>query len=165
MPTARELLEQYVKTGKLMQLATLRANGSPAMCNVWYDARFAPDVLRFISRYDRNHSADIRNDARVAGSIVAIHLEALGQQIRGVTFTGTARELNTAGVDSEIQAFVKRWPASIDVIEPGKLARGETPTRLYEVAVDEWVLFDEANFPEQPRQVIRATRVVRSSPQ
>jgi hypothetical protein len=165
MPTSRELLEQYVKSGKLMQLATLREDGSPAVCNVWYDAHFAPDRLRFISRHDRNHSANIRRDARVAGSIVAIHLEALGQRVTGVTFTGIARELGTTGVEPEVGDFVKRWPAATDTIEPGKLSRGETPTRIYEVAVKEWVLFDEVNFPAEPRQVIEATEVAGTPPQ
>ncbi len=160
MSTARELLEQYVETGKLMQLATLQADGSPAVCNVWYDVHFKPDLLRFISRHDRNHSANIRNDPRVAGSIIAIDLDALGQAVRGVTFTGAARELDTTGVDAEIDAFTRRWPASAAAIEPGKLARGDTPTRIYEVVVDEWVLFDEVNFPEQPRQVIEADRAM-----
>ncbi|HEV7976542.1 VOC family protein [Amycolatopsis sp.] len=159
MPTSRELLEQYVQSGKLMQLATLGADYSPVVCNVWYDAHFAPDLLRFISRHDRNHSANIRKDPRVAGSIIAIPLEALGQPVAGVTFTGMAKELSTTGVESEVDAFVKRWPAATGAIDPAKLARGETPTRIYEVAVEEWVLFDEINFPEQPRQVIQATRV------
>jgi hypothetical protein len=87
-----------------MQLAMLRVDGSPAVCNVWYDAHFAPDLLRFISRHDRSHSANIRNDTRVAGSIVAVQREALGQLVRGVMFTGTARELGTAGIDAEIEA-------------------------------------------------------------
>jgi hypothetical protein len=79
MPTAREYLEQYVTNGKLMQLATLGADGSPTVCSVWYDAHFTPDVLRFISRQDRNHSANLRNDDRVAGTIIAIHLEGLAR--------------------------------------------------------------------------------------
>jgi Pyridoxamine 5'-phosphate oxidase len=158
MPTSRELLEQYVRSGTLMQLATLCPDASPRVCNVWYDFLFAPDLLRFISRHDRNHSVNIRKDPRVAGSIIAIPLEALGQPVTGVTFIGTARELSTIGVESEVNAFLKRWPAAADAIEPGKLARNQTPTRLYEVAVQEWVLFDEVNFPTQPRQVIQAAQ-------
>jgi hypothetical protein len=157
MATAREVLELYVADGKVMQLATLRADGSPAVSNVWYDAHFGPDLLRFISRNDRHHSVDIRADERVAGGIVAIRLDALGQAVRGVTFTGTARELPTVGVDAEIGAFAGRWPAAATAIAPDTLAAGETPTRLYEVAVTEWVLFDEVNFPDQPRQVVNPT--------
>lgn len=150
--TVRTLLEQYVRTGTLMQLATLRPGGSPVVCNVWYDAHFAPDVLRFVSRHGRHHSVNIRDDPRVAGSIVAIDLEGLGQKARGVTFTGAARELDPSRAGAEIAAFTRRWPAASAALEPG------TPHRLYEVTVDEWVLFDEVNFPEQPRQVVDGTR-------
>ena len=158
MLSAREVLEEYVKRGKLMQLATLSADNSPAVCNVWYYAHFIPDLLRFISRHDRNHSANIRNDQRVAGSIIAVPLEGLGQLARGVTFSGTAHELPTVGVDDTIDAFVARWPASARAIESDLLARHATPTRIYEVSVDEWVLFDEDHFQEQPRQVVSPAR-------
>ena len=83
IPTPREFLKEYVESGKLMQLATLRSDGSPELCNVWYDPHFGPDLLRFISRHDRNHSVNICTDGRVAGSIIAIQLEALGQKVRG----------------------------------------------------------------------------------
>jgi hypothetical protein len=110
MPSERAFLEQYVQAGKLMQLASLSGDGSPAVCNVWYDAHFAPDVLRFISRHDRQHSHNVRVDGRVAGGIIVIPLVGLGQTVRGVTFTGSARELPTYGIDEEIAAFVTRWP-------------------------------------------------------
>ena len=158
MANERALLEQYVQAGKLMQLASLSSDGSPVICNVWYDAHFAPDVLRFISRYDRQHSQNVRIDGRVAGGIIAIPLEELGQTARGVTFTGSARELPASGIDGEITAFVARWPRAEASLNPGKLSSGEIVTRLYEVTIAEWVLFDEENFPEQPRQVIKAMR-------
>jgi uncharacterized protein YhbP (UPF0306 family) len=158
MDNERALLEHYVQAGKLMQLASLNSDGSPVVCNVWYDAHFAPDVLRFISRYDRRHSQNVRIDGRVAGGIIAVPLEGLGQTVRGVTFTGVARELPTWGVNEEVAAFVARWPRAEAALHPEKLARREIPTRLYEVAVSGWVFFDEENFPEQPRRVIEAAR-------
>ncbi|MEO7195961.1 MAG: pyridoxamine 5'-phosphate oxidase family protein [Pseudonocardiaceae bacterium] len=158
MPNERVLLEHYVQAGKLMQLASLNSDGSPVVCNVWYDAHFAPDVLRFISRSSRQHSQNIRIDGRVAGGIMAISLEGLGQAVRGVTFTGVARELPTCGFDREVVAFVARWPRAEAALHPEKLAHDEIPTRLYQVTVAEWVLFDEANFPEQPRRVMDAAR-------
>jgi hypothetical protein len=87
MATARELLKAYVRSGKLMQVATLGADGAPAVCNVWYDAHFAPDLLRFISRRARRQSANIWRDSRVAGSVVAIPLDWSGP-------TGTWRDLH-----------------------------------------------------------------------
>lgn len=161
MPNARELLEQYVSNGKLMQLATLGSDGSPAVCNVWYDFSFAPDALRFISRNDRHHSVNVRRDERIAGSIIAIDLEGLGQTVRGVTYTGRCRELPITGIEQQVAQFLQRWPAAIGAIEPEKLARNATASRLYEVVVQEWVLFDEQHFPNQPRQVIEAIQTAR----
>ena len=163
IPTPREFLKEYVESGKLMQLATLRSDGSPELCNVWYDPHFGPDLLRFISRHDRNHSVNICTDGRVAGSIIAIHLEALGQKVRGVTFTGAGRELPLVGIGDAIDSFVSRWPASTVVIDAERLTNGDIPTRMYEVIIDEWVLFDEVNFPEQPRQTINPDRGIRVS--
>lgn len=34
MSNERTLLEQYVRAGKLMQLASLNSDGSPVVCNV-----------------------------------------------------------------------------------------------------------------------------------
>jgi Pyridoxamine 5'-phosphate oxidase len=137
-----------------MQLSTLQADGSPTVCNVWYDFSFSPDRLRFISRVDRNHCANIRTDPRVAGGIIAIELQGLGQTVQGVTYTGTAHELPTADIDAEIDAFIRRWPAASPSISADSLLRGRTTSRLYEIQVDTWILFDEQNFPDQPRQVI-----------
>ena len=158
MVTSRDILEDYVRSGQLMQVATLTSpDTGPGLCSVWYDAHFGPDLVRFISRHDRQHSRAIRADPRVAGAIVAIPLTGLGQVARGVTFTGRAHELPSLGIDQQIGEFCRRWPNAQPAIDPGKLAAGETPSRLYEIRVTEWVLFDEKNFPQQPRQVILAS--------
>jgi uncharacterized protein YhbP (UPF0306 family) len=150
MDTARTVLEEYVKTGKLMQVASVSAIGYPAVCHVWYRAQFRPDKLYFISRHDREHSANIRQNRQVAGGIVAIPLSGLGQTVRGVTFKGQAREL---GVDAgrELEAFLERWPNAQSIISIKRIAENDTPSRLYEISIDEWVLFDEETFPESPR--------------
>ena len=148
---ARMILEEYVCSGMLMQLATLCDDGSPSICNVWYSALFRPDRMYFISRHDRVHSANISRDGRVAGSIIAIPLTGLGQTARGVTFDGIACELG-ANAEGEIEAFLQRWPRARNVVTAERIARDETPSRLYRIQVTSWVLFDEENFPESPRQ-------------
>lgn len=152
----RELLQEYVDSAMLMQLSTIDAEGSPSLCHVWYQAGFAPDILRFISRWDRHHSRNIRRNGSVAGGIVSIPLHGLGQRVRGVTFVGQARELPREGIDSAIADFVRRWPNSAGAIDPLALAQGRTPTRLYETAVSGWVLFDDVNYPNDPRREVPA---------
>lgn len=150
----RHLLEEYVTHGKLMQVATLDAHNIPALCHVWYQPAFRPDRLYFISRWDRDHSINIRRDGRVAGGIVAIPLDGLGQKVRGVTFKGAAIELPEADIDVELEGFLARWPAARSILTAETLARGQTPSRLYRITVSEWVLFDEEHFVGQPRRTL-----------
>ncbi|GAA1816705.1 hypothetical protein GCM10009682_42020 [Luedemannella flava] len=153
-PNARTVLEEQVTTGKVMQLATLDDDGSPYVCNVWFASAFTPDRLWFISRPTRFHCANIRNDERVAGAILAIELDALGQPVQGVSFKGTARELPTTGINDQIHRYVTRWPKAGNAIDPARLASGEAHHRVYEIAVTDWVLYDEANFGRTPRQEV-----------
>lgn len=154
MVTARTNLEEYVRSGKLMQVATISDTGRPAVCHVWYSAHFRPDRLYFISRHDRDHSANIRANQQVAGGIVAIPLSGLGQTVRGVTFKGHAREL---GIDAgtELEGFLQRWPNARSLISIERITENDTPSRLYEIDIDQWVLFDEQTFPDSPRCLIR----------
>ncbi|WP_040792251.1 pyridoxamine 5'-phosphate oxidase family protein [Nocardia paucivorans] len=146
----RALLEEYVAGGKLMQLSTIDADGAPRVCSVWYLAEFRPDRLWFVSRQDREHSRNIRRNPLVAGAIMDIPLHELGQTARGVSFSGRAHELPGSGVNDRAKAFVARWPNAAPVLD----AMPEGASRLYEITVGEWVLFDEENFRRDPRRVI-----------
>jgi hypothetical protein len=149
-----DLLRDYVNGGKLLQLATLTPAGTPTMCNVWYAPAWEPDRLYFTSRHDRLHSTQLRANASVAGAIVAIPLEGLGQKVRGVTFTARATELPPGDLTTPLAVFLNRWPAAANSLSAELIESGQTPSRLYELHVTEWVLFDEIHYPEQPRRVI-----------
>jgi uncharacterized protein YhbP (UPF0306 family) len=150
----REMLADYVRAGKVMQLSTLDGDGAPYVSNLWFASAFDPDRLYFISRPNRAHCANIRLRDRVAGAILAIELHDLGQAVRGVTFTGTAEELPTLGIDDQIGVYVRRWPSAARAIDPHRLASGEAHHRLYEIRVTGWVLYDEENFRTDPRQPV-----------
>jgi uncharacterized protein YhbP (UPF0306 family) len=156
MGQPRDLLEEYVASGKAMQLATLGADGAPVVCNLWYAYGFEPDRLWFISRPNRAHCENLRADRRVAGAILAITLDEVGQAVCGVSFTGLGRELPTTGIDEQIGVYARRWPNAAPAIDPGRLAAGTTHHRVYEVDVTEWVFYDEEHFRAQPRQVVPA---------
>lgn len=49
-----------------------------------------------------------------------------------------------------VRAFAARRPNAAPVLD----AMPEGASRLYEIAVDEWVLFDEENYRSDPRRVI-----------
>ncbi|MEV6072274.1 pyridoxamine 5'-phosphate oxidase family protein [Nocardia sp. NPDC052001] len=147
----RGLLEDYVSGGKLMQLSTIAEDGSPRVCSVWYLPRFGPDTLHFISRTDREHSRNISRNPAVAGAIIDIPIVELGQVARGVSFTGVARELPGVGIEELAKDFAARWPNATGVLR----AMPNAASRLYEIAVTEWVLFDEENFRPSPRRIIK----------
>jgi hypothetical protein len=74
----------------------------------------------------------------------------------GVAFNGTASELDSAA-HSQLEAFLARWPQARSSITTERVARDETPSRLYEIRVDEWILFDEETFPDSPRRPMPAS--------
>ncbi len=146
----RELLEQYVLAAKLMQLSTVCPDGTPTVCTVWYVPAFRPDRLHFVSRTDRLHSENIVRNPAVAGAIIDNPPAEMGLTARAVSFTGRARILPVTGIDEKARAFVARWPAAARVFD----AMPDVPSRLYEVAVAQWVLYDEENFRSSPRREI-----------
>ena len=152
MADARELLEGYVRSGKVMQLASLDPEGAPYVNNLWFAATLRPDRLYFISRPNRLHCDNIRSRSRVAGAILAIGLENPKQAVRGVTFTGDAVELPVSGIEAQLQVYAGRWPEVAAAIDPARMASGEAHHRLYQITVATWVLYDEENFKTAPRQ-------------
>ena len=139
-----------------MQLATLDPDGHPYVNNLWFASTLRPDALLFISRPNRLHCEYIRHRPRVAGAILAIELDNPSRPVQGVTFTGTARELPTAGIDRQIETYQARWPTVAAAIDPARMASGEAHHRLYEITVTGWVLYDEVNFRTAPRQPVAA---------
>lgn len=153
----RQSLCSLVDAGRLMQLATLGSDGTPAICHVWYAHTFAPDRLYYISRYSRKHSLNIKGNPTVAGGIVPAVPSGLGDQVQGISFLGEVCELSVSASARPLVAFLKRWPRAKEAITINRLRDEVTQTRLYEVRVSEWVLFDEVNFPDEPRRVLRAS--------
>lgn len=161
----RRLLVDGVSAAALMQVATIGDGGFPAVCSVWFHSGFEPDRLYFVSRPDREHAINLRGDPRVAASIALEVPAGLGDRVRGATLTGLAREIPDSDQPALAAAFVVRWPRSADLLSPARslvtvpvsAAPAEIPrSRLYEIAVVDWVLFDEVNFPEQPRRTVPA---------
>jgi uncharacterized protein YhbP (UPF0306 family) len=187
MPEAdpRRLLVDGVGAASLMQVATIDENGFPAICQVWFMPGFEPDRMSFLSREDREHATNIRNDPRVAASIALEVPAGLGDRVRGVSLSGLAREIPEADQPAAAAEFVARWPRAAAALGPldrsadprvrlphhradrpaaggsSLVPRPQGPptpprSRLYEITVARWVLFDEVNFPAQPRLTVPA---------
>ena len=75
---------------------------------------------------------------------------------------GRAAELG-AEANDRLEAFLRRWPRARNTITTERVSNDDTPSRLYEIRVDEWVLFDEQAFPDSPRRTIAGIPVTSRS--
>lgn len=147
------LLKKYLDTAKAMQLATSNKN-QPWVCTVW----FAHDKelnLYFISKRARRHSTEITDNPKVAGAIVNIKLEGLGQKVRGVTFQGTAKEVTGLEIVKAYRIYGRKWKNTLKLYDLKELVKRISKSSIYKITPSLFVLFDEVNFPGQPRQEIR----------
>ena len=147
----RELIREYLQDSKLMHLAT-SVNDRPWLCQVW----FAYDEglnLYFISKDSRRHSKEILAQSRVAGGMVNHSLKGFGQKVRGLSFEGWAEELSgKKEIGAAFRIYSKRWPKAKDHYRLEELSSGESHSRIFRILPERYVLFDEVNFPQQPRQ-------------
>jgi len=146
-----ELIREYLSKGALMQAATAK-DDQPWVCNVWYS--YDEDLnFYFISSNYRRHSSEIRGNEKVACAIVhPIYKEAGGAEAnRGITLEGTAEELNIIKSGKAFDNFMKRWPKAKKYVTKKDLIRNLTKVRFYKIIPKIIVLFDEENYPDDPR--------------
>jgi uncharacterized protein YhbP (UPF0306 family) len=148
---AATLLRGHLAKGKLMQLATVTSIGDPWLCHVWYAADENLDLI-FTSRATRRHSGEIRKDGRVAGGIVPILADGLGNKVQGIVFEGRAVELDGNDIRIAYQVYATRWPQFREMVSIDSLLSRSTESRLYRVKPGRYVVFDEISFPDDPRQ-------------
>ncbi len=143
----RELIADYLKEAKLMQLAT-SVDDQPWVCSVWFAAD--PDLnLYWFSSNNRRHSAEVLKNPRVAGAIVLPHTPE--DSPRGLQFQGTASLIeDPAGVEHAMSFYADR------IFSPGKIVElmnnEAKPHKFYKIKPTQFVLFDVVNFPDESRQ-------------
>lgn len=152
MKSLEELINDYLKEAKLLQIATAIDN-KPWVASVWY-ASDDKNNLYFESRRTRRHSVEIKANASVAGTIVMPHTEGRGQKVRGIQFSGQASEVQPDDMNRVKTLYRTKYPLTPDtpikdLIDPSGVAT------FYIIKPDLIVLFDEINFPDNPRQEFR----------
>ncbi len=146
MHQVQDLVVKYLDQARQMQVAT-SVNNVPWIATVY----FAHDNLHnlfWISKPDRRHSKELIANPKVAGAIVIE--QKPGEPVRGVQFQGTARDVtNPEEIRKLFLAYGERYD-KLGITED--IISGKNPHHLYEVEPELFVLFDEVNFPDQPRQ-------------
>lgn len=144
---AVEVIKDYLDRQHMMQLATV-ADGQPWCCTVYYvtDDKYN---LYWASLPTRRHSQEIANHPQVAVAIPVKFVK--GKPVAGLQITGTAEQLLPS---PEIRTMAGRYAAKFnrDAAWVEDFAAGNTEHRLYKLTPRSYVIFDESNFPETPRQ-------------
>ena len=143
----RDLIKRYLKEARMMQIATSK-NDQPWACTVYYAFDDTLSIY-WISKPSTRHSIEINNNEKVAGVIVLPHKP--NDKIRGIHFQGVARELvSKKEIAAALIHYVKRYglkPARVKEI----IAKKEGHL-CYKIKPSLFVLFDQQNFPDNPRQ-------------
>jgi uncharacterized protein YhbP (UPF0306 family) len=150
LPDASALLREYVRAGTVLQAAT----SAPWPWNCWYAADARLNMF-FLSKTTRRHSVDIMRNPRVAGVIIhAIPTGGPGEPVRAVHFEGEAGQVPEAELQTAYNIYASRWSTAPKVPSIDVLRQPDGTDRLWRIAPRGFVLFDEVDFPDSPRQEI-----------
>ncbi len=144
----RELVRDYLSKAQVMQIATSHDH-QPWVATVY----FATDIdlnLYWMSRVSRRHSQEILENPKVAGAIVLPH--NYGEKVRGIQFEGTAKQLSDGDAQSGINIYSSRFWI---VEDRANAADGSDQRGCFQIRPSKFILFDEVNFPDNPRQELQ----------
>jgi len=131
-----------------MQLATV-SNGRPYLCTVHY---YSDENLNlyWASMLSRHHSKDIERNPKVAAYVLVHENTPEEDYVIGITFIGEAKLVGAKVNPAVAEAYTKKLQENPDFVQ--KVADDTTPFKFYEFKTERIVLFDNKNFPEDPRQ-------------
>ena len=149
MEMLEKIIRDYLEEAKTLQIATLRGD-QPWCCTVWY-AHDEHLNLYWISSKTRRHSEEIKDHAKVAGTIVLPHTQGSGQKVRGIQFEGTAQETSGTSQSLARDLYIKKYARPQDYHEE-VLVDPNAEANWYMITPTKIVLFDQIHYPDSPRQ-------------
>jgi uncharacterized protein YhbP (UPF0306 family) len=143
---AKDLIKQYINQPIIMQLATC-VNNQPWVCTVHF---YADDKLNlyWVSRNDRRHSKEIKVNPKVSATILIHENTATEDWVIAVTLEGIAEVVDESIIQNVGQDYVNKTAKDPELL--AKIVDG--PDKFYRLIPSSIVLFDNKNFPKDPRQ-------------
>jgi uncharacterized protein YhbP (UPF0306 family) len=135
MTNVEQVIRDYLPQIVHMSLGTSKDN-KPWVCEVHfvYDDNLN---LYFRSLTSRRHSQEIAANAHVAGNIVKQH--AVGEDVLGLYFEGTAKLLSSEAERRAVEPFFKeRLGATADIVAEAANPEGH---QFYKITVENWYAF------------------------
>lgn len=146
-----KLIKDYLAHARLMQVSTAKDN-QPWTCSVYF--AYDNDLnLYWISTPQRRHSQEIATNEKVGGTIVLPH--SSGQEVRGLQFQGVGKRATGEDMKKAMDAYAARIGMKEE--RKHKILNGKDVHVAYMIKPTMFVLFDEVNFPDNPRQEYKLT--------
>ena len=144
---AQSVIKEYLSQQHMMQLATV-ADGQPWCCTVYFVVDDAFN-LYWASLPTRRHSQEIAKHSEVAAAVPVKFIK--GEPVAGLQIAGTAEMLApTPTIRPMAERYATKFNRDTAWVED--FTAGNTEHRLYKLTPASYVIFDESNFPDNPRQ-------------
>ena len=143
---AEYLIRKYLREKQTAQVATLSGN-QPWISTVYYVTDDDCN-LYWTSQTHRRHSREIHNHSKAAA---AIAVKFPGHPVIGLQIEGDAELIEDAKELAEpMKLYIDKFNETKDFYN--EVLEGKSSHKLYRLRPRLIVLFDEENFPDNPRQ-------------
>jgi len=150
----KDVYLDYLSEVKLMQLATVNDN-KPWLCNVWYVMDDMQNVY-WISRKTRRHSLDIEQNSHVACTFHRPFEKGFMKDVgQALVISGNAFLLQGEECEEPYKLYQSRFDALPNFQSLKAFLNDEGHHYFYKLVPEEIMWWDEKNFPDNPRQVIK----------
>ena len=146
--TIESLVREYLSKINIMQLAT-SVGDQPWLCTVHYYHDKTLN-LYWCSLPARRHSEEISRNSQAAAYVLVHENTPDEDYVTGMTITGHA-ELIGPKIDREVfELYAKKHNESDKFVKA--VINDESPYKFYRLKPNKITLFDNKNFPNDPRQ-------------
>jgi uncharacterized protein YhbP (UPF0306 family) len=146
----KELVNQYLEQVNIMQLAT-SVDNQPWVITVHY---YSDKVfnLYWVSTLERRHSQAIKQNPKVAATILIHENTPEEPYVIGVSVEGTAELIGEQPDEKIGNAYVRKLKKDTNFLSD--IAGGQNMYKFYCLKPSKLILFDSKNFPDDPRQEV-----------
>jgi uncharacterized protein YhbP (UPF0306 family) len=142
------LVRQYLPEKKVMQLATA-ANDQPWVCTVHYLSDEELN-LYWLSTREREHSQQIEQNPLAALTVMVHENTPEESYVIGISIMGTAELIGEHADAAVVEGYMQKHGTSAAFF--ADVAAGQNPHKFYRLKPSKIVLFNNKDFPDDPRQ-------------
>lgn len=145
-----DVVREYLPQVRIMQLATAQ-DDHPYLCTVHYYSD--PDLnLYWTSKLERNHSGHIKRNSRVAAYVLVHENTPDEDYVIGITFVGRAKLVGAKINPDTAKSYADKLGHGAKFLR--EVADDTTPHKFYKLTPEKIILFDNKDFPDDPRKEV-----------